>query len=96
MSTQLPFNTGAMLALAPSEYGVGFKVYMMADRMYPCDLANILKTNKATPILERQRFLSDSLEESDVCSKGYLCGYQTGCKQQLRYLLLNHLWYIIP
>ena len=33
MSSQLPFNTGAMLALAPSEYGLGFKVYTTAERM---------------------------------------------------------------
>lgn len=57
MSSQLPFNTGAMLALAPSEYGVGFKVYMMADRMYPCDPANTRKINKAALNLER-RWLS--------------------------------------
>lgn len=56
MSSQLPFNTEAMLALAPSEYGVGFKVYTMADRMYPCDPANTQKINEAALNFERQWF----------------------------------------
>lgn len=46
VSSQLPFNTVAKSAPAPSECGVGFNVYTMADRMYPCDPANILITNK--------------------------------------------------
>lgn len=40
MSSQLPYNSEAMLALAPSAYGVGVKVYTMADRMYARDPAN--------------------------------------------------------
>lgn len=56
MSSQLPFNTEAMLALAPSEIGVGVKVYTMADRMHPCDPANTLKINKAALNFERQWF----------------------------------------
>ena len=39
MSSQLPCNSKAMSALAPSECGVGVKVYTMADRMYACDPA---------------------------------------------------------
>lgn len=56
MSSQLPLNTKAMLTPAPSEYGVGFKVYMMADRMYPCDPANTQKINKTALNFERQWF----------------------------------------
>lgn len=46
MSSQLPFNTKAMLAMAPSEYRVGVKVCMTADRMYPCEQANTETINK--------------------------------------------------
>lgn len=56
MSSQLPFNTEAMLALAPSEYGLGVKVYTMADRMYPCDPANTQKINKAVLHFETKWF----------------------------------------
>lgn len=34
MSSPLPFNTTATLTTAPSEYGVGCKVYMTVNRMY--------------------------------------------------------------
>lgn len=45
VSSQLPLNTLAKSTPAPSECGVGFNVYTMADRMYPCDPANTLITN---------------------------------------------------
>lgn len=78
MSSQLPFNTEAMLTLAPSEYGVGFKVYMMADRMYPCDPAKTQKINKVALNFVARVFrpLSDALEEIGYLSRGYLYGYQ--------------------
>lgn len=69
MSSQLPFNTEAMLALAPSKYGVGVNVYIMADRMYPCDPANTQKINKALRHFERRwlsRLYVIILEQLDI------------------------------
>lgn len=87
MSSQLPFNTEAMLALAPSEYGVGFKVYMMADRMHPCDPGKHSENKQSgSKFWEAiaSRALSDGSERI-----GYLCrnvslwlpGYNTGYVQ---------------
>lgn len=80
MSSQLPFNTKAKLTPAPSEYGVGFKVYTMADRMYSCDPANIQKINKTALNFERQWFTGFKVmawREEDFCAREslWLCSY---------------------
>lgn len=46
VSSQLPCYTLAKSTPAPSECGVGFNVYTIDDRMYPCDPANTSVTNK--------------------------------------------------